>query len=136
MLGEQGVITTTVRDELQVGEELGLIPRCDWGSMPVVELTSNEELLFEKFAEVVDFGEASCLAVAVSRNATVVSDDQFARRVAKKTGVPVTGTLGILKRLVVEGYLAVVEVNELLAQMIEDGYYSPVQDIRQILDSE
>lgn len=136
ILGEQGVITTAVRNELQMGEELGLIPRCDWGSMLVVELTPHEELLFEKFAEAVDYGEASCLAVAVSRNATVVTDDRLARQIAKKTGVPVTGTLGILKRLIVEGYLAIAEINELLAQMIADGYYSPIQDIRQILYSE
>lgn len=136
ILAGQGVTTEVVRAELHLGEQLGLVPPYDWNWLSIVELSSKEMQLFEELAATIGRGEASCLAVAISRNAVIVTDDFIARRKARRLGVEVTGTLGILRMLKVEQHMPTAEVNELLAQMIANGYYSPIEDISEILDLE
>ena len=95
-LGSQGVLTEMVRAELRSGEASGLIPIHDWDWLPELELSPSEVRLFAALAEIVDYGEASCLAIAISQGAIVVTDDFQARRLARKEGVQVTGPLGVL----------------------------------------
>ena len=79
-----------------------------------------------EFDYLVDPGEASCLALAVSRGLTFVTDDQAARRLANRQGVSLTGTLGILIALVRDDNLSLAEANAILAEMIRRRYRSPV----------
>lgn len=59
--------------------------------------TSAEEQSFREFAEVLGFGEASCLALSHHRHWMVLTDDKSARRRLQREKLPFTGTLGILK---------------------------------------
>ena len=66
-LGEDAFTTSVVLAELRSGETLGLVPRCDWRWLTVVELTDEEQNLAASFSAQLDAGESACLAVARSR---------------------------------------------------------------------
>ena len=60
---------------------------------------------FSAFAQKIDAGEASAIAVAIDFGCGVLMDDKAGRRMATNAGVPVIGTVGVLvlakrKRLV------------------------------------
>lgn len=86
-----------------------------------------------ELARQLDRGEAECLTVALSRNCSLLSDDFAARRMAKLKGLPVAGTLGVLASLVEAGLLSLTEADDLLAQMIDHGYRSPVRSLENLL---
>jgi len=58
-----------------------------------------------------------------------VTDDRKARQVALEMGVKVTGTLGILVMVVELKIISIDEAEDLLAQMIEFGYRSPIDKL-------
>lgn len=78
-------------------------------------------------------GEASCLAAAYQRKGIVVTDDRTARNFCKEKGVPITGTIGILKAACLEGVLEAVQADRMLDQMISHGFYSPINKVSDIL---
>lgn len=86
----------------------------------------EEHRLRLEFDRSLGAGEASCLALAVSRRLVLVTDDLAARRLAEERGVRLTGTLGILIALVREDVLTLDQANGMLATMIEQRYRSPV----------
>ena len=134
-----GIAYTTVEvcDELRKGVKAGYaylesvqqgMERANqgvWIGILVPEPTDEHRLRVE-FDDHLDAGEASCLALAVSRGLTLVTDDLAACRLAKERNVPVTGTLGILIRLVRSSALSLSEANAILADMIQRRYRSPV----------
>lgn len=131
-LGRKDSTTTIVRAELEVGESLGRIPVINWRWLPIVELSLEETGLFEELAQGLGRGEASCIAIAIVRQATVLTDDQAARQYARSMGVAVSGTLGALRALIKNGNLTPTEADNLLTAMIERGYRSPVRSLREI----
>jgi predicted nucleic acid-binding protein len=60
-------------------------------------------------------------------------DDQDVRSVARRHGVPTTGTLGVLALGVRQGLLSKNEANALLKEMIAAGYRSPVTELDSLL---
>lgn len=94
--------------------------------------TSAEEQSFREFAEVLGFGEASCLALAHHRHWMVLTDDKSARRRLQREKLPFTGTLGILKLAIEREQISVEEGNDLLRKMIAAGYHSPYDDLQDI----
>ena len=80
-----------------------------------------------------DPGEASCLALAISRGLILVTDDLAARQLAQERDVPLTGTVGILLALVRDGALSLTEANAILAEMIERRYRSPVDRLDELI---
>lgn len=68
-LGEQAATTPTVLTELCTGETLGFVPRVDWNWLTVLPLTAVEQSLATQYLNILDAGEAECLAVAVTRQA-------------------------------------------------------------------
>lgn len=131
-LASQGATTTAVRREIESGEALGTVPRCDWYWLPVIELTEAEQGLSALLRANLGHGEAECLAAAISRSGVVVTDDRGARKQAVNYGIPMTGTLGVLKMLVDNENLTVNQADEHLAEMIAEGYYSPVRQFSQL----
>jgi predicted nucleic acid-binding protein len=130
-------ITMEVVDELRKGVNAGytaLEPALqgiksvnpDGWLRVLVPLSPEEHRLRAEFDHLVDPGEASCLALAVSRGLTFVTDDRAARRLASGRGVSLTGTLGILIALVRDDNLSLAEANAMLAEMISRRYRSPV----------
>jgi predicted nucleic acid-binding protein len=62
-----------------------------------------------------------------------VSDDLKARQTATSFNIPVTGTLGILVACIKSGIISKGIGNDLLRQMIEAGYRSPIDNLDNLL---
>jgi predicted nucleic acid-binding protein len=92
----------------------------------LVPNSAAERRMRSEFDQFLDPGEASCLALAISRRMTFVTDDLAARRLAEKKEVPLSGTLGILIALVRHGAFSLKEANAMLTVMIQRRYRSPV----------
>ncbi len=92
-----GEITTTTTILYEFGEDLP-----DW-----VKIVSPVDKQKQAILELqVDKGEASAITLALElNNSTVVLDDLEARLLAKKLGITVTGTLGILAKAKLNGYI-------------------------------
>jgi predicted nucleic acid-binding protein len=132
-----GFTTIEVGDELRRGisagynyleaayQQLETVDPAGWLRVLSPESTPEHRLRAE-FDELLDPGEASCLALAVSRQLIFVTDDLAARQLAEARNVPLTGTLGILIVLVRDKTLSLQEANEMLTDMIQRGYRSPV----------
>ena len=129
VVGENLATTPKALAELRVGESAGLVPACDWTWLAVVELSQTEQSLTAELTERLGPGESECLAVAIQRQCVFFSDDLTARRLAKQRGLKVSGTIGILLRLVHDERLTLPEANALLGMLIVAGYRSPVQSL-------
>jgi predicted nucleic acid-binding protein len=72
--------------------------------------------------QTLDNGEAEAIALATELQPEVVLlDDKLARRMARRLGVPVTGTLGVLLRAKQVGL--VVELRSLITRLQSEGDY-------------
>jgi predicted nucleic acid-binding protein len=125
-LGSQISTTPQVIDEFQTGTAKGILPAISWDWLEIIELSQEEEALFQRYMKRVNSGDASCLAVAAQRNGRFLTDDRDARKLAAQSKIPVSGTLGILQRLVQINTLTQTEADQLLNEMILKGYRSPI----------
>lgn len=71
-------------------------------------------------------GEAEAMGIARTRNWVLATDDREARRFAQELGVHITGSLGILIKANQKGVIGLTEADALHAQMIDEGYRSPL----------
>jgi predicted nucleic acid-binding protein len=115
-----------VVEELSAGERSGRVPLCDWRWLRIVQLSEAENRRAQELSRHLDPGEAECLAIAEANDRVIVTDDRAARAYARRLGLKVTGTLGVLDRLVQRGAISLQQANSLLTQMIDCGYRSPV----------
>ncbi|MDX2159874.1 MAG: DUF3368 domain-containing protein [bacterium] len=129
---DQPCVTEVVIFEQAEGVITGRLPYADWSRLPIVELTVAEQQYALELAEALGDGEATCLAVAVSRGWQIVTDDLTARRLGKSLGVSVSGTLGALKNLMNAQIITRAEGDALLSMMIAKGYHSPVQSLADV----
>jgi predicted nucleic acid-binding protein len=111
-----------------------LMPLSPTGWLPVLTVeTSEEQALYRELSPSLGNGEASCLAVAIARELMLGSDDLAVRKAAKARDVRLTGTVGILIRLVREDRLSLEDANAILARMIALRYRSPVESLDDLL---
>lgn len=104
------------------------------GWLKLTSLEGDEERrLFGSLPRSLHSGEASCLAIAVSRGWAVLSDDERARKVARDLGVVVSGTLGVLVLAVRKDLLTLDDANEMLTKMIRAGFRSPTNNLVELL---
>ena len=122
-------VPAPVLRELRSGESLGL-PVVDWSWLDQIELSPSEQARSEVLVRKIGSGESACIAAAEARNGFVLTDDLGARRLAIASGLTVTGTLGVLDRLIRNGALYLDEADSLLAEMIRRGYRSPIPSLR------
>ena len=132
-LGKDAATSEAVWAELQAGIRIGKLPPQDWSWLPVLSLTEDEKPLYNLLIQRLNAGEASCLAIAATRGYRVFTDDQDARELAAEWRIPVSGTLGLLMRLIDLKALSLAEGDALLARMIAAGYRSPVASLRELL---
>jgi predicted nucleic acid-binding protein len=81
-------------------------------------------------------GEAASIVLARRLGATAVIDDSQARRAAQTLGVPITGTVGILARLTVEGRLDELSAWAIHQGIVQLGFRSPLhsdKDLRALV---
>ncbi|MEW6416834.1 MAG: DUF3368 domain-containing protein [Nitrospirota bacterium] len=106
--------------------------REDW--LKEVTLEGQEEKkLFESLSVSLGLGEASSLAVAKTRGFIFACDDMVARREAQLLNIKLTGTLGILIKAVKKRLIYQKEADRILARMVENGFYSPIRSLKEIL---
>ncbi len=137
----QVIIPSQVHEEVLKGIAAGYgflqkadkIVEADWVKLTVLE-GKRERTLFRDLLEVVGYGEAAGIAIAKERNLVFFSDDRKARRVAREQGVTVSGTLGMLKLLVEERKLSMEEADVVLTKMIQGGYRSPTESLRELFE--
>ena len=99
----------------------------------VVSLSKPEHLMFRELVGNLGKGEASCIALAQTRSLIVVTDDRAARKACARKSIPVTGTIGILKAAVGDGQVRLSLVNEIHEKMVENGFYSPIKNLWDIV---
>jgi predicted nucleic acid-binding protein len=141
---ESALTTVEVADELRKGLQAGYrylesalqqiqtVSPCGWLGIAVPQSAAELQLRGE-FDLLLDPGEASCLALAISRRLVLVTDDLAARQLAHERRVPLTGTVGILLALVRDGSLPLAEANAILAEMIRQRYRSPVDRLDELI---
>jgi predicted nucleic acid-binding protein len=113
-------------------EQIETIDSRGWLQVITPDSADEYQLRF-RFDSMLDPGEASCLAIAVSRQMILVTDDLAARKLAKDNNVLLTGTLGILIALVRDEIISLSLANQFLAQMIQKNYRSPVKRLDDLI---
>jgi len=80
-----------------------------------------------------DAGEAATLAAAAVRGWSIAVDERAARRIAAHDlgANRITGTVGILRAAVAHDHVTIDEGDRFLQRMIDDGYWSPVESLRE-----
>lgn len=134
---KRGIITWQVYDEISAGiSEYPELKRVDKliedKTFKLVSLSRNEYQHFLQLIGHLGKGEASCIGFAREQTAIVVTDDRSARKQCSLMKIPVTGTVGILKASVMDGYISLAQADESLRKMIEAGFYAPVRSIADI----
>jgi hypothetical protein len=132
-LGDATATVAHVYQELQNGVALRRIPACDWSWLPILELDPSAQSLYAQLRTRLDAGEAACLALAAVHHYRVLTDDRDARAIAAEMQIPISGTLGVLMRVVDLGHMSIDAADPLLEQMVEAGYRSPVTSLHQLL---
>lgn len=123
---------TPVWNELEVGVHRGLVPACDWSWLVILDLNEREQARADEIGRDLGPGEAACIAIAASRGFLMLSDDWEARELGRSLGLEVSGTLGVLDRLILKQILSLDEAAVLLAEMVRQGFRSPYQSLREI----
>lgn len=129
----QAVVPPVVLAELTAGERLGIVPLCDWTWLKIAPLREEESAQAREFTREIGPGEAACLALAKTRGFPLLTDDGGARALAGLLGIEISGTLGVLAKLVREKALSLELADELLTEMRRRGYRSPVRSLSEIL---
>jgi predicted nucleic acid-binding protein len=120
-------------DELKAGVGAGKLPDLDWAWLPVWTLKPEEMGRYRQILRSLNAGEAACLAMAIERGCRVLTDDRDAREWARHLQIPLSGTLGVLARLVDIKHLDLDEADLLLHDMVVAGYRSPVTSLRNLI---
>jgi uncharacterized protein len=88
----------------------------------MVKRAAQNETLAIALRQTLDNGEAEAIALATELHPeSVLLDDKLARQMARRLGVPVTGTLGVLLRAKQVG--PIVEVRSLITRLQSEGDY-------------
>jgi len=133
-------LTPEVNQEVENGIKFGysfqlhtkqVVNKQEW--LFLAQIDNSEFELFTKLTESIHIGEASCLAIARKRGWILLTDDFEAREYAKKLGVIVSGTVGVLRAAVYKELITEDQGEDFLRIMIENGYRSPVKQLRDIL---
>lgn len=95
-------------------------------------ITTEEKNLFKTLSISLGLGEASSIAIAKARGFRFASDDKTARREASHFDIQVTGTLGILKKAILDNHIVSELGDIILSKMISQGFYSHISSLVEI----
>jgi len=126
----------TVLDEITYENLRNSVSRLiEEGILEVVAtgVSPDEEIAFiEKYFRK-PVGEAVALLAAQSREATIATDEKKARRIAKELHIKVTGTIGLLKRMISAGIINAKQALGLIKEMEEKASYWPPKNFQNYL---
>jgi predicted nucleic acid-binding protein len=125
----QGIVcgtTQAVTKEYAAGTTTRGLPTGAWQELQILILQPDESAFADRLPPQSGLGERTCIAVAVQRQTILATDDADARRKAKRHGVHLTGTLGLLALCIRQNVISLTAGNRLLADMIAQGYRSPL----------
>lgn len=133
---QRACTTVAVIEEIQRGidsgyqtlqpilEAAGIVDGEKW--LPVLSVGEKEQEVYTRLRRTLGQGESACLAVARIHRLTFASDDIAARTTAKTLGVRITGTVGILIRMIRGQEISLQIGNDLLRKMIAMNYRAPI----------
>jgi predicted nucleic acid-binding protein len=133
MWNGQIATTTDVFLEYQAGVRVGKLPATGEIQFLMVDLTEQERRFCASLSTRLGAGEASCLAVAYYRKVILATDDLFARKITAQFHILKVGTVGILVEAVRKNKLSLVQAQASLEMMIEQGYWSPIRSLVELL---
>lgn len=120
------VTVAAVREELRAGVEDGyefLAP-----AIEAIERVPPDSDPDTALRNALDRGEAHTLSAAIELDGTIGTDDSVARELAAERGLPVTGSIGLLVQLIVDGQLGIDEADGVLGRWIDEaGYHAPIE---------
>lgn len=138
--GPRAMITPQVQDEIADGIVAG------YSELREVEtavaggeftgaggFSAEERDIYRERLRTLSAGEASCVTLAQTRGGVVATDDRTARNCCFDSGVPFTGTIGILKACVRDDALSLQEADDVLRATTGAGYHSPVRRISAVV---
>lgn len=130
----RGLTTRAVYQEFQAGVEKRVFQDTNLSWLRLTHLRNQpEKQRFIRYHRRLGAGEASCLAVASSRGHSLLTDDMMARKEAYRSGIVVSGSLGVLVALIRNGDLTLVEGNALLQVFLTTGYFSPINRLDDLI---
>ncbi len=103
--GDELATSQQAFDELHADVEAGKLPALNWTWLPICTLQPAEVPRYGQILRRLNAGEAACLAMAAERGCRLLTDDRDAREFARHLQVPLSGTLGVLARLVETDHL-------------------------------
>lgn len=131
--GAHCATTLAVMAEYQAGVSTRGLPAGIWDVLDQLSLQPAEQDFADRLPPRLGQGERSCIATAVHRQGLFVCDDAEARREARRLGLKITGSIGILILNVRQSRLALANGNIILADMVAQGYRSPVVTLDDLL---
>ena len=138
--GRRAIVPQQVLDEIEDGIVAGYpdlrevetaVANGDFSSAGGFSATERD--IYRGLLRTLSPGEASCVTFAGTRGGVVVTDDRAARNRCFDDGVPVTGTIGILKACVLDGTLSPRKADDVLRAMTAAGYHSPVSRVSAVV---
>lgn len=133
------VTVDAVREELEAGVEthpyLERALTVLGAEIPVIAPSGSKEELEETLRDSLDPGESQALAVAAAADGTLVTDDGDARAIAKRRGVDLAGSIGLLVRFVEDDSISAETADEYLKRWIDEaGFRSPARNFDAFLE--
>ncbi len=134
LIGVVGKLCTTdkVIEEIKVCIARNIVPDIEFHQIEIFVQDRDDELLFSRLKGTFGKGEASCLAVCKSRGFKILTDDLDARKYAQRMGIPVSGTIGVLVSAANKGIISIQEANDVLSEMMDKGFYSPIKRLDEL----
>ena len=114
--------------------------RADFPESPLIREAVDKKRLelctapdFSAYAQKIDAGEASAIAVAIDFACGVLMDDKAGRKMATNAGVPVIGTVGVLVLAKRKGIVPLVKPQ--LQKLASSGYFLSAEIIAAALEA-
>lgn len=130
--GQSVCTTPDALAEYQDGIARVALPRLAWREIQVIKLSEEKQSFGLELSARLGKGERSCLSVARRRNGVFATDDRFARQIAQRYKVAIIGTVGILLLCIKRNILTDMQAQAALEQMVDFGYRSPIDDLRNL----
>jgi predicted nucleic acid-binding protein len=121
------IIPEAVRDEVTV-KDARLLDGCKWVRVEAIKNLTAKEM----FTSALHDGEVEVMLLSKEIDADlVIIDDGLARKHAKRLGLNITGTVGVLLRAKSSGIIS--EVAPMLNKLVSDDFYISDEICREVL---